>query len=367
LKLCFVNPALQKRSEIYKVADSISPRHEVTILQPDTSEKSRANPTVSHSNVTVRRLPARFITFQDSVFVLPSLGAWSDALKGFDLIHICDYFYTTSFLPFLHKTCPVTLVTNALPGYSYSTGSLAIDGLARIVTGTICPNLLPRYDRVNSVTTSLVDDLVAFGVRRDKISVIPSGVDWQPLDRDREDVRREYDIGKDETVMMVMGRHVRVKRFDLAIKTAKQLGARLLVLGTGPQKPHLESFARSIGADCTFFDFAPEKVKLDCFAMSDLFLLTSLSEGLPTTALEAMANGLPVVSNDLPGMRDMITQRGTGILVSDGDYAGACSRLLADRDLRDSISANAASLIRTTRSWKVIGGRYDRFFEDAAQ
>jgi glycosyltransferase involved in cell wall biosynthesis len=363
LKLCLVNPSVSKRSEIYKVATVLSPKHDITILQPSFHKYG----VQLAPNIVLQHVPSRFVTFQDSVFVLPSLKEWHAALEGFDLIHLCDYFYMTSVLPFLPKRCPVTLVSNALPGYSFSTGAFPLDQVASLASWAVCPRLLPRYDRVASVMRSLVPDLVAMGVKGERIEVIPAGVDWRPSDRDRTDLRERYGIYPDERVIMTMGRLVRVKRVELVLETAKRLNAKALILGAGPQRPRLEALARKMGVRCIFFGYAPENVKLDCFAIADLFLLTSLSEGLPTTALEAMANGLPVVSSDLPGMHDIIRQDETGILVDGDDYSVDCFRLLNDPSLSATISQKAAKEMRESRSWTEIGRMYDQFFEAAVR
>jgi glycosyltransferase involved in cell wall biosynthesis len=119
---------------------------------------------------------------------------------------------------------------------------------------------------------------------------------------------------QDRPAVVCVGRLVRVKRFDRAISALAELGpkeATLYLIGDGPERRNLEELVSSMGLEARvrFLGFLPDARAV--IADSDLLLLTSESEGLPTVVLEAMLSGIPIVATDLPGLRE-IKQRFPG-------------------------------------------------------
>ena len=73
------------------------------------------------------------------------------------------------------------------------------------------------------------------------------------------------------------------------------------------------------------------------YAACDVIALSSANEGTPVTIIEALAAGVPVVSTDVGGVRDVVEDGRSGFLVPPGDtaaLAAALDRLTADRELR---------------------------------
>jgi len=87
---------------------------------------------------------------------------------------------------------------------------------------------------------------------------------------------------------------------------------------------------------------------------ADIFVMTSLWEGLPLVLLEAMAAGLPTVAFRIPGVAEVVAEGETGELVPVGDteaMAGELVRLIGSRDTRRNLGASGLELIRTRYSF----------------
>lgn len=112
---------------------------------------------------------------------------------------------------------------------------------------------------------------------------------------------------------------------------------RLRLVGDGPLRPEYQELCRRLGitAQVEFLGYRNDVPEL--LAQTDIAVLTSLKEGLPRAALEAMAMGLPVVATRVPGTREVVRHGETGLVVEVGDTEGlaaALGRLIDDPALR---------------------------------
>jgi glycosyltransferase involved in cell wall biosynthesis len=110
-----------------------------------------------------------------------------------------------------------------------------------------------------------------------------------------------------------------------------------LIVGDGPDRPAVEELSARLGLGGRVRLEGERRDVADLLAASDVFVLSSRSEGLPVSVLEAMAAGLPVVASDVGGVSELVIDGETGILVRPGDpdrLAEALEGLLSDPDRR---------------------------------
>ena len=137
--------------------------------------------------------------------------------------------------------------------------------------------------------------------------------------------------------LISVGRFSYPKDFATLVDALARLAAphRALLVGDGPCRASIAADTRRRGIDVTF---AGGRVDVPALlAAADVFVLSSRSEGLPLSVLEAMAAALPVVATRVGGIPEVVVDGETGILVDAGDAAGlaaALERLLADAELR---------------------------------
>ena len=174
-------------------------------------------------------------------------------------------------------------------------------------------------DMTVAVSGTVRERLVNWGVRPRKVAVIPNGVDLTRVEFDptaREQVRGEFGLASSDYVIGVLGRLDPTKQFDMVIEAAAPLladGARLLIVGEGDDRVHLEEVARSCGvAGRVIFAGERHDVAAMLSAM-DLFVASSKQETFGLSVLEALANGVPVLYTTCPALDGLDVSRATRV------------------------------------------------------
>lgn len=206
--------------------------------------------------------------------------------------------------------------------------------------------LIPRAyakSRFLVISESTRDDLIARGVRRERIEVVHCG-----LDHDRYRVDPAVARAARPTLVFV-GRLRRYKGLDWVLRTLPALlrvvpDARLEVIGDGPWAGALRAQAEKSGVAhaVDFLGFLPIAEKVKRMQAAWALVQPSPKEGWGLTVVEAGACGTAVVAADSPGLRDSVRRDETGLMVRYDDDAGlldAFRRVLTDKALRDSLGS----------------------------
>jgi glycosyltransferase involved in cell wall biosynthesis len=135
-----------------------------------------------------------------------------------------------------------------------------------------------------------------------------------------------------------------VRALEILRRRNPDLPLRLVLAGAGPERDVIESLASSLGIAANIV-LAGHRTNLAPFyAMADVAVLPSRSEGSPNALLEAMAAGLPVVATSVGGVPEIASHRQDALLVPCGDaeaMAGAIAELLADAALAARLGSAA--------------------------
>ncbi|MFD3483709.1 glycosyltransferase [Streptomyces sp. NPDC058665] len=172
-----------------------------------------------------------------------------------------------------------------------------------------------------AVSTTVAHRLRRWGVRRDRIHVVPNGIDVPRFGYDetaRHKARAELGLPADAFVVGGVGRLSPGKRFDTLVRAVAALpGARLLLVGEGPERDRLCSLATELGASDRILmpgacedpppnpaaDEGPDLPSL--LAAMDLFVSTSEDEAFGLAMVEGLAAGLPVLHVTCPALTDL--------------------------------------------------------------
>ncbi len=171
--------------------------------------------------------------------------------------------------------------------------------------------------------------------------VVVNGIDIDEMDRTIRQcsIRREtLGLEPDDFVLGCVSRWDPVKRFEILLQAVSRLASRLprlalLLVGGGGEEARIRRLVAETGLQgrVIFTGFLGNPIRV--YSLLDLYVATSLKEGLPLAPLEAMATGLPIVATDVPGHRDVVVRGETGLLVppeDSGALADAIAELVAD-------------------------------------
>jgi len=163
--------------------------------------------------------------------------------------------------------------------------------------------------------------------------------------------RKRRELGLDGAAPLVgtVGRLAAVKDQATLLEAFAQVAtrfphARLLMIGDGPMRPSLEARAKALGIAPRVLFLGRRTDIAELLPLLDVFVLSSVSEGLPLTVLEAMACGVPVVATDVGGLREVVSDGQTGLLVpvkSPERLAQAVATLLGDAAGRRTMGETA--------------------------
>lgn len=206
--------------------------------------------------------------------------------------------------------------------------------------------LLRRRDRIVAVGKYVRDALVQNeGLPLNRIDVIYNGIDckaYATAQSQRLSVRAELGLDDSYLVIVQVARLNHLKDHATALRAMALLvperpQARLVLVGDGEERPALEKLTVQLNLQENVI-FAGMRKDVDRFlGAADVFLLSSISEGIPLTLLEAMAAALPCVATRVGGIPEVVIEGETGLLVEPSDPQGMASKLsmvLNDFDLR---------------------------------
>jgi glycosyltransferase involved in cell wall biosynthesis len=146
----------------------------------------------------------------------------------------------------------------------------------------------------------------------------------------------------------------------------------LLIAGKGRDKDRLEHLINELGLrkNITLCGFISEEDKASFYAAGDIFALHTLFEGLGIVILEASATGLPIITTDAGGTRDVVIQGETGYLLPIGDapaFANQIISTLSDTKRLQEMGQAAREFAVREFDEYVIAERYLNLFEQVVQ
>jgi len=188
-----------------------------------------------------------------------------------------------------------------------------------------------------------------YNVSEEKIAVIPNGVDLEEFKPDSEkriETRSQYNIDENDVVLLFTGYEFRRKGLEHIIRALPYTdkNTKLFAVGKSNPKP-FQKLANELGVsdNIIFTGFVPEI--RDYYAASDIFVFPTAYEPFGLVITEAMATGIPVITSNLAGAAELITDWHDGLLLNDpnnaNNIAEKINMLVEDESLRKRMGQNA--------------------------
>ena len=229
-------------------------------------------------------------------------------------------------------------------------------------------------DVLVAVSPEVRDDLVELGVApREKFAVLRLGIPLAERLGDPTaalDYRALYGIPRDAFVVGWVGRMTGVKDTSSVVeifRAVRALGvdAVLCMVGDGPDRERLEQQAHDLGVVRRTYFVGYQSDVAGYYRLFDVFVLPSVNEGTPVSAIEALASGTPVVANRVGGVPDVVREGVDGFLVEPGDVEGAARRvaeLACDDALRERLGASGRERVLGRYSVERLVDDVDRLY-----
>ncbi len=185
--------------------------------------------------------------------------------------------------------------------------------------------VIDQSDAVTAVSSSLKEDTYRFFATKKEIHVIPNFIDIDLYQNARGTFSKETYAPNGERILMHISNFRPVKRVEDVVKifseVSKQIPAKLLLVGDGPERHKLEMLCREMDICDKVRFLGKMKATEQILSIADLFILPSETESFGLAALEAMAAGVPVISSNTGGIPEINIQGYSGYLSNVGDVS----------------------------------------------
>ncbi|OEU79046.1 MAG: glycosyltransferase [Desulfobulbaceae bacterium C00003063] len=205
----------------------------------------------------------------------------------------------------------------------------SIDYLKFLLRKKILLWLMQRHTPpILTISENTRQRLIRGGLRPEHVAVLYNGIDINHWNRSqaRPVLRKELDLADGDFLVGTVARIAYDKDFPTFYEVARRVKARMpnvkfVIVGDG-YGDELEQAKKKVaarGLEHVVYFTGHRTDLMNIYVSFDLFLMTSLTEGLPNTVLEAMALEVPVVSTEVGGVPELIVSRENGLLCPIGD------------------------------------------------
>ena len=182
-------------------------------------------------------------------------------------------------------------------------------GLLGKINLFLIKNLYTKADKVITISKEMKNDLNNLFKFNNTQLVINNPYDLRSISILKDQEITEFVFDSQKKYLITMGRLIKLKRYEDVIKTLKDLpeNIELILLGDGEEKGHLETLTKDLKLEKRIHFIGNVKNPFMYLSKSNIFILSSETEGFPNSLIEALACGLAVISSDcISGPREIL-------------------------------------------------------------
>lgn len=337
--------------------------HEVSIMMGTYSSFKETYTSKGMKITKIPSLPIPLFRLESDVInVLTTLLATERA----EIFHFFGLYPFGQLLPFVKGILkkPVVLTVQGAGFHSIQKSKIL-----KVITR----ETLKCVDGVTVVCNDVKRGMLSLGVHPSKISVVHHGLNSSLFSSADGSEIRKHNLSNDEKLILTVGRLTHSKGIQVLLYAFKLLFNRnkelkLMIVGDGPLKQKLKNLRNKLGLQdhVIFAGFVPYNKVANYMMASDIFVISSLAEGLPKTLFEATYCGKPVVATNCGGIGEFINSVKNGLIVPPGDpyaLADALRYIIVTEEIRNRFVKNAMlNGKREINSWMDVAKGYERVY-----
>jgi len=345
--------------------------HEVHILTSDFPQGQRDDLT-DGIGISRHRCLARVLGNP----IMPGMLLDINLMRQYDVLHVHNEHSFSAIVADILKNSvdkPMLLTCHGQLKF----GNSLKDSIEQMYSRTIGKNIIQKADRIIVLSESDRSYVSSFGIKSDKFSILPNAIDpvyYEDLVKKASLLPGDSEgpnLLENKRIVLFVGPVVRRKGVEYLLKAIPEIVRTIgtdvvfVIVGDGEYLQSAKMLAKSLGVEryILFTGLVPETDLVMYYQHADLFVLPSLSEGLPTSILEAMYFKLPVVATDIPGIRDHFKH--SALLVKPADereLAKAIMLVLNDIHIDAGLLEARKENITQNYIWEKVAREYERIY-----
>lgn len=224
-------------------------------------------------------------------------------------------------------------------------------------------------DAVAPLSEDLLKPLAKIPGLGKKLHFIRNGVDLSEITRSNDIAPALLKYKREgQLIIGYIGQLIPRKGLDIlfrALSAIPSIPWQLFLIGDGPQARELEQLSENlhISGNIHFMGFRTDRLAF--LRGFDVFILPSRLEGIPRCLMEAMAAGIPVITSNIPGCNDLVTDKETGLLFevdSVAELASAIKKMADSKELRTTLARCACSFVNERYAASRMAKEYESLF-----
>ena len=347
--------------------------HQVDVI---TSNSPMGLKTEKMKGITVTRLPCygellRNPITPDSLFSIKGFN-------NFDIIHIHNIYAFSSVFAGIKKSRikkPIVLTHHG----NLKFGSFFKDTVVHFYEASIGKKIVKNIHCSVALTAVDADFLASLGMKRDRIRIIPNGIDISAFENshtiDTTTLRESFGLSN-KFVLLYVGEITYRKGIKQLIGAMSEIrnhisdqDIALLIVGSGPESESMQGLVKKMNLEkyISFRGRVPFSELVEYYRIANAFILPSLSEGMPTAILEALFFNVPVITSDIPALRESFSDLALFVNPKNEREIAEQVLKLVKQGYPESRNPDTRSYVEAHYSWSVLSKKYEKIYQKIHQ